>query len=324
MILVTGGTGLVGSHLITALTGQGKDVRAIYRSVIPEFAGSKKAQWVKADILDVLALEEVLRGVEYVYHCAAVVSFNPQKREELYRTNITGTINIVNASIDAGVKKLLFVSSVAALGRIRKDTLVNETMNWSKETSNSEYGKTKYLAEMEVWRGAAEGLPSVVVNPTIILGESEWTKGSTGIFKSIYNEFPWYTEGVSGFVDVKDVVKAMIMLMEGDTVGDRFILNADNIPYKMLFDEIAGCFGKKIPYKKVTPFMASLVWRYEGLKGKLTGIDPLLTRETANTAQAKVYFDNTKLVTAFPEFSYTSLPETVKRICNYLKEKYRL
>jgi dihydroflavonol-4-reductase len=324
MILVTGGTGLVGSHLITALTGQGKKVRAIYRSAIPEFAGSKKVQWAKADILDVLSLEEVLKDVEYVYHCAAVVSFNPKKREELYRTNITGTTNIVNASIDAGVKKLLFVSSVAALGRIRQDTVVNETMNWSKETSNSEYGKTKYLAEMEVWRGAAEGLKCVVVNPTIILGESEWTKGSTGIFKSIYDEFPWYTEGVSGFVDVKDVVKAMIILMEGGTVGERFILNADNLSYKRLFDEIAGCFGKKTPYKKVTPVMAALVWRYEGLKGKLTGIDPLLTRETANTAQAKVYFDNSKLQKAFPGFSYTPIPETVKRICNYLKEKYRL
>jgi nucleoside-diphosphate-sugar epimerase len=177
---------------------------------------------------------------------------------------------------------------------------------------------------MEVWRGAAEGLPSVIVNPTIILGESDWTKGSTEIFKTIHDEFPWYTEGVSGFVDVKDVTKAMILLMETNITGERFILNGDNIPYKTLFDEIANSFDKKAPHKKVTPFIAELVWRYEGIKGKLTGIDPLLTKETAKTAQAKVYFDNSKLKKNFPEFYYTPINETVKRICNYLKAKHNL
>jgi nucleoside-diphosphate-sugar epimerase len=324
MILVTGGTGLVGSHLITALVKQGKQVKAIYRSAIPEFEGSENVLWQKADILDILSLEDVMQDVAYVYHCAAVVSFNPKKKDILSRTNIEGTTNIVNACLSAGVKKLLFVSSVAALGRIRKDVTVNETMNWSKETSNSEYGKSKYLAEMEVWRGAAEGLPCVVVNPTIILGESDWTKGSTEIFKTIYNEFPWYTEGVSGFVDVNDVVKAMMLLMESDTVGKRFILNGDNIPYKKLFDEIANCFGKRSPYKKVTPFLAEIVWRYEGIKGRLTGIDPLLTKETANTAQAKVYFDNSKLKDLFTDFKYTPLSETVSRICHYLTQKHGL
>ena len=324
MILVTGGTGLVGSHLITALIEQGKQVRAIYRSVIPEFKHSNKVQWRQADILDILSLEEAMHNVEQVYHCAAIVSFSPKKKELLTKTNIEGTANIVNAAIDAGVKKFLFVSSVAALGRIRKDIMVNETTNWSKETSNSEYGKTKYLAEMEVWRGAAEGLNCVVVNPTIILGESDWTKGSTEIFRTIYNEFPWYTEGVSGFVDVKDMVKAMIMLMDSDVVGERFILNGDNVTYKRLFDEIAKCFGKKAPYKKVTPFLANLVWRYEGLKGMFTGVDPLLTKETANTAQAKTYFDNSKLLKNFPGFHYTLIAETVERICGYLKQKYNL
>ena len=323
-ILVTGGTGLVGSHLISALVAAGKTVKAIYRSAVPVFEGSDKVQWQQADILDMLSLEDVMEGVEYVYHCAAVVSFNPKTREVLSRTNVYGTTNVVNAALDAGVKKLLFVSSVAALGRIRKDPLVNETMNWSKETSNSEYGKTKYLSEMEVWRGAAEGLKSVVVNPTIILGESDWNKGSTGIFKSVYNEFPWYTEGVSGFVDVKDVVRAMIMLMESEVAGERFILNADNLSYKALFDEIAGCFNKRLPAKKVTPFLAGVVWRYEQLKGMVTGVDPLLTKETAGTAQAKVYFDNSKLRNMFPGFEYTPLPETIQRICNYLKEKHGL
>jgi len=322
MILVTGGTGLVGSHLITALIKQGKTVRAIYRSAIPVFEESDKAEWVKADILDILSLEDIMNGVEQVYHCAAIVSFNPKKAAQLNHTNIEGTANMVNASIAAGVQKFLFVSSVAALGRIRKDALVNETMNWTKETSNSEYGKTKYLAEMEVWRGAAEGLPAVVVNPTIILGESDWTKGSTEIFKTMYDEFPWYTEGVSGFVDVQDVVRAMVLLMDSNITGQRFILSGDNVPYKKLFDTIATCFGKKAPHKKVTPFLAALVWRYEAIKGMITGKDPLLTKETANTAQAKVYFDNSKLLQQFPGFKYTPVEETVARICKYLENSY--
>jgi dihydroflavonol-4-reductase len=324
MILVTGGTGLVGSHLISALVEKGENVKAIYRSTVPVFEGSDKVNWVQADILDILSLEDVLEGVGYVYHCAAVVSFNPKKKELLSRTNIEGTANIVNASLGAGVKKLLFVSSVAALGRIRKDPLINESMNWSRETSNSEYGRTKYLSEMEVWRGAAEGLPSVVVNPTIILGESDWTKGSTGIFKSIYNEFPWYTEGVSGFVDVKDVVIAMIMLMESDVTDERFILSGGNMQYKKIFDEIASCFGKKAPHKKVTPFLAGLVWRTEAIKAKFTGSDPLLTKETANTARAKVHFDNSKLLKQFPQFRYTPVEKTIARICSELRKKYNL
>lgn len=314
----------MGSHLITALIQQGKEVKAIYRNVVPEFRGSDKVNWQKADILDILSLEDAMEDVDQIYHCAAIVSFSPKSKEILSRTNIEGTANVVNAALTAGIKKLLFVSSVAALGRIRKDPLINESMNWSKETSNSEYGKTKYLAEMEVWRGAAEGLPSVVVNPTIILGESDWTKGSTKIFQSVYNEFPWYTEGVSGFVDVQDVVKAMILLMESEVVGERFILNADNVSYKQLFDEIASCFAKKPPYKKVTPFIANLVWRYEGLKSLFSGVDPLLTRETASTAQAKVYFDNSKLLKQLPQFRYSSISETIERICNYLKHKHNL
>ncbi|MCE3281863.1 MAG: dihydroflavonol-4-reductase [Chitinophagaceae bacterium] len=324
MILVTGGTGLVGAHLITALVEESKPVKAIYRSVIPEFPGSNKVTWQQADILDIPALEAAMSGIDQVYHCAAVVSFNPKKRALLSQTNIEGTTNVVNAALTCGVKKLLFVSSVAALGRIRKGQVVNETMHWSKETSNSEYGKTKYLAEMEVWRGDAEGLPCVIVNPTVILGESDWTKGSTGIFKTIHDEFAWYTDGISGFVDVKDVVKAMIMLMESDISGERFILNAENLPYKTLFDYIATGFGKRPPYKKVTPFIANLVWRYEALKGKLTGIDPLLTKETANTAQAKVQFDNAKLLRRFTHFEYTSMSQTVQRICTYLKQKHQL
>ncbi len=322
MILVTGASGLVGSHLVKELIKRGESVKALYRNTIPfELEG---VDWIKGDILDIISLEEALVDVTKVYHCAAIVSFNPKKKKLLHQTNVEGTTNVVNACLNKGVEKLLFVSSVAALGRIREDKKINERMNWSEETSNSEYGKTKYLAEMEVWRGIGEGLKAVIVNPVIILGCGDWENGSSSIFKSVYDEFPWYTNGVSGFVDVMDVVEIMIKLMNGTINEQRFILSAANVSYKEIFTEIALAFNKKPPHKKVTPFLASIVWRLEAIKGKLTGKEPLLTKETAKTAQAKVYFDNSKINTYLLNFEYRPIKESIKRICGELKEKYHL
>jgi dihydroflavonol-4-reductase len=323
MILVTGASGLVGSHLIKQLAAKGNVVKALYNSTQPNFV-HQNIHWVKADILDVIALEEIMKNVTHVYHCAAAVSFNPKNKKQLHQTNIEGTTNIVNACIDANIKKLLFVSSVAALGRIREDVAITEEMKWSEETSNSEYGKTKYFAEMQVWRGMGEGLNTVIVNPTIILGAGDWNKGSSEIFKSAYDEFPWFTEGISGFVDVVDVVNAMIALMESDISGERFIVSGHNVQYKKIFALIAQAFNKKPPHKKVVSFIASIVWRLEALKGMITGKSPLLTKETARTAQAKVNFDNSKLLKALPNFQYSILEETITRVCKELKEKYQL
>ena len=324
MIFVTGATGLVGSHLVQALVQQGKPVRALYRSVIPTYAGADKVEWMQGDILDVIALEEALIGVKQVYHCAAVVSFNPKKIHALYQTNVEGTANVVNACITAGVQKLLYVSSVAALGRMNQDAAIDENMQWSPKTNNSEYGRSKYLAEMEVWRGIGEGLEAVVVNPSIILGAGDWNGGSSQIFKSVYEEFPWYTDGATGFVDVVDVVSAMQLLMESDISAQRYILNAVNMSFKELFVMIAQCFGKRPAHKKVTPLLAGLIWRWEALKYRLTGISPLLTKETAASAQAKVFFKNGKFLQQFPTFQYTPVAATILRICNSLKAKYNL
>lgn len=315
MIFVTGASGLVGSHLLQELIKQGKPVKALYRNIIPEIPFKEKIQWVRGDILDVMALEEFMEGVNEVYHCAAIVSFNPKSRGEMFKVNVEGTINVVNACLEAGVNKLCYVSSVAALGRIRNHQEVDETINWSEETSSSNYGKSKHLAEVEVWRGISEGLQAVIVNPVIILGAGDWSKGSSGIFKSVYNEFPWYTEGVNGFVDVKDVVNAMIQLMESGISEQRFILSEGNHSYKEVFSLIAKEFGKKPPHKKVTPLMASLVWRLQGIKALFIGKDPLVTRETAQTAQAVVHFNNTKLKKYLPHFTYTPLAETIKQVC---------
>jgi nucleoside-diphosphate-sugar epimerase len=324
MNFVTGASGLVGSHLIQSLLSKGETVRALYRKSIPQFKGSEKVEWVKGDILDVISLEHAMQSITHVYHCAAIVSFTPKQAAVMLQANIEGTANIVNACIEYKIQKLVYVSSVAALGRIREDAPVDETMNWTPETSNSIYGKSKYLAEMEVWRGIGEGLNVAIVNPVIILGAGDWNKGSSEIFKSAYDEFPWYTKGVSGFVDVMDVVDAMQLLMHSDVQGQRFILSGANVGYREIFNFIAKAFGKKPPSKQVTPLIAAIVWRVEAVKGFFTGKTPLLTKETAATAQAVVHFNNTKFLNAFPAFSYRKIEDTINRTCAELKELHRL
>lgn len=322
MILVTGGSGLVGKELITQLLEQGKKVRAIYnKTPLPDFH-SPNLQQVQCNILDVIGLEEVMLGIEQVYHCAAIVTFNPKRKQELFKINIEGTANVVNAALEAGVKKMVHVSSVAALGRIRESEMINETMNWTEETSNSNYGQSKYLAELEVWRGIGEGLDAVMVNPVVILGAGDWNSGSSKIFQSAYNEFPWYTEGITGFVDVRDVAKAMIQLMDSDITAQRFIVSAENKSYRDVFTLMAKAFNKKPPHKKVTPFIATIVWRLEGLKSMFTKEDPLLTRETAKTAMAKVNFDNSKLKKYLPGFTYRTIEDTITHTCAALQQKF--
>lgn len=313
----------MGKELLKQLLYEGYRTRALYhRSNIA--IDHPNLELIQGDLLDVVLLEEALQGVTHVFHCAAVVSYDPADKYKLMKMNIEGTANVVNACLDGGIRKLVHVSSVAAIGRIRKGEAVNETMQWTEETNNSNYGKSKFLAEMEVWRGVGEGLDAVIVNPSLILGGDDWSSGSSAIFKSAYEEFPWYSEGISGFVDVQDVARAMIMLMNSDITGQRYILSGENVSYRQVFTMIAECFGKKPPHRKVTPFLAEVVWRLEALKGKISGKKPLLTRETARTSLAKVYYDHSKILEALPGFTFTPLSETIRRTCKALEEKYGL
>jgi dihydroflavonol-4-reductase len=317
-ILVTGGAGLVGNQLIQQLLSQGKAVLALYNKTPLQQFNNPLLQQVCCNILDVQGLIECMQGIEKVYHCAAIVSFSPSRKAELFKINIEGTANIVNVALQVGVQKLVHVSSVAALGRIREDGPIDETMNWTEETNNSAYGQSKYLAEMEVWRGIGEGLNAVIVNPVIILGAGNWHAGSSKIFKTAYEAFAWYTDGVSGFVDVRDVATIMIELMQSNITEQRFIVSAQNISYKEVFSKIAIAFNKKPPYKKVTPFLAQIVWRLAAIKSWFTKQEPLLTKESANTAQAKVYFNNQKLLQYLPNFTYTPIDETIAYTCKIL------
>lgn len=318
MVFVTGGTGLLGSHLLRALLQKGKTIKALYREKLPanltkdELA---RIEWIKGDIFDTELLQEICSACEEVYHCAGLVSFNPSRKKELFHVNVTGTANLVNACIESRIRKLVHVSSVAAIGRKRDNMTVTEEEQWNENNNSSTYGKSKFLGELEVWRGIGEGLNAVIVNPVIILGVGDWQDGSAATFKNAYDEFPWYAEGVSGFVDAADVATCMISLMEKEISGERFIISAENRSFREIFNVMADAFGKKRPTRKVSPFLAGIVWRIEKIKSLLSGGEPLLTKETADTAQTKVYFENSKILRALPEFKFKPMADTITEAC---------
>lgn len=324
MILITGASGLVGSHLLKELSKNNTSIIALYNNTKPSADIEKLATWKQVDILDIVTLEQVMQGVTQVYHCAAIVSFNTKDKQHIHHLNIEGTKNVVNTCLNVGVEKLVHVSSVAALDRVESTNLVDEKMNGINSAWQSEYSKSKLESEMEVWRAIGEGLNAVIVNPSIILGASNWNSGSTAIFKNCYNEFPWYTNGSNGFVYVQDVANAMIVLMNSNISNERFILNGWNLFYKELFDAIAKQFNKKPPSKLATPFLAAIAWRVEKLKSIFTRESPLLTQETAASAQKNIAYDSTKLLNSFPTFAYTSFEQSIEKICNELKVKYNL
>jgi len=309
MILVTGGTGLVGSHLLYQLTKENKSVKAIYRNekklaivkkVFSYYTDNpdilfNKIEWIQADLLDIPMLTEAFNGVSYVYHCAAFVSFEPNKYHLLRKTNIEGTANIVNLSIDNKIKKLCYVSSVAALGKTNSNNPIDENTLWNPEADNSVYGITKYGAEMEVWRGTQEGLDTIIVNPGVIIGPGIWKYGSGNIFKKVANGLHYYTEGTVGYIDVFDVVNSMILLLESNIKNERFILVAENWTYKYFIDCIANTLKVKPPTKKAGPIILGIGWRLDWLYSKLTGKRRNLSKQLAHTLMSKSIYDNSKL-----------------------------
>ena len=249
MVLVTGGTGFLGAYVIKELVSRGIPVRAIRRkSALPAFIPADvfaAVQWTDGDVLDVVALEEAMEGIDTVIHSAAKVSFKKSERRDMFRVNIEGTANVINLAIEKNVQHFIHVSSVAALGRKTNGAIVTEEKKWEDNKINTNYAISKYQAEMEVWRGIGEGLKAVIVNPSTILGYGDWNSSSCAIFRTAYTEFPWYTSGVNGFVDVEDVAKAIVLLAEKNISGERFILNGDNWSFRQLLTTIADGFGKK-------------------------------------------------------------------------------
>lgn len=334
MILVTGATGLVGSYLVHELLKLDRKVRAILHNQkslnrtkqIFKSLGSNpeelisRIEWVEGDVLDVIALEKAMIGVEYVYHCAAIVSFDPREWNLMMKVNVEGTANVVNCSIEAGIKKLCHVSSIAALGRNDETGLIDETTEWRNSPYNSRYARSKYMAEREVWRASAEGVPVIIVNPSIILGYGHPDKGSTRMFKTIHKNSLFYGKGTNGYVDVKDVVKSMIELMDSDIINERFVVSGGNHTYKEIFTYIANGFNKPAPKIALPDFVLDLVWRFEKVRSIITKDKPLITKETAKTSRKSYYFSSRKLIDTL-NFKFTPIGETINSVCKIMRKE---
>jgi dihydroflavonol-4-reductase len=322
-VLVTGGTGFLGAYIIKELISKGYQVRAIRRKAgLPAFIDSsilEKAEWVEGDVLDVIALEDAMKGMDMVIHSAAVVSFLKKERKQMYQVNVDGTANVVNMALEQNIRKLVHISSVAALGRTSSGGHVDEEKKWEDSRINTHYARSKFKAELEVWRGIGEGMEAVILNPSTILGYGDWNSSSCAIFKNIYKGFPWYTPGINGFVDVEDVARAAVLMMESELSAQRYIVNGENWPFKQLQETIADGFGKKRPSRKASPFLLGLAWRMEKIKSLFSGRKPLLTKESAKVACSQTFFDNQKLLAALPGFSFTPLQKTIQKAC----EKYQ-
>jgi len=321
-VLVTGGTGFLGSYIIKELIEKGYSVRAIRRNNnLPAYISNEilsRAEWIEGNVLDVVGLQDAMENVDIVIHSAGVVSFVKRDRKRMYQVNVEGTANVVNMALEKNVKKLIHISSVAALGRKDNGTHVNEEKKWEENKMNTHYAKSKRNAELEVWRGISEGLNAVILNPSTVIGYGNWNIGSCAIFKNIYKEFPWYSPGINGFVDVEDVARLTIQLIGSNIDSERFIINGDTWSFKKLQDFIADSFGKKKPTKVAGPFLMGTAWRLERLKSIITRKDPLLTKESARVAQSQTYFENDKILKTFPGFSFTPLEISIKNAC----EKY--
>lgn len=336
MIYITGATGLVGSHLLAALAAKDKPIKALRRensdlSLVKKVfarqfedaeARFNRIEWVNGDVLDYYSLEESLSGIGEVYHCAATVSFHKSAHQAMLRVNIKGTENLVNAALHQGVKKFCHVSSIAALGRAEKGVLVTEQTNWKSSGNNSVYAISKYGAEREVWRGIAEGLQAVIINPSVILGAGDWDSGSAELFKLVDRGLKFYTSGINGFVDVHDVVKTMLYLMENEHFGERFIVSAQDVSYKELFALMAENLGKKPPNIAVNPWMSEIAWRLLAVKSMLTGKASAITRETARTASNKHYYSSEKLQQK-TGFVFTPIAQSIADICTIYKQENR-
>lgn len=327
--LVTGATGLIGSHVVRYLLSLGRPVSVLYRAengygLLADVVD--RLTWLEGDLLDIPSLELAISPGCDVIHCAAIVSFIPRDRARMEQVNVEGTANLVNVCLMAGVRKLAYLSSVAALGRpeaksdVPGPIVLTEEQKWEESSLNSAYAKTKYRAELEVWRGNAEGLPVVMVNPSVVLGEGDWSRSSTQLIKYVYDEKQFYTEGDINYVDVLDVAEAIVKLLYSEVVDQRFILNAGSMPYRNFLTQLAQALDKRPPTIRVPPGLAKVLASIESVRSFLTGTSPLITQETARGASHRYYYPGQQITQSI-DFQYRPLDVTLERIASQIKRR---
>jgi nucleoside-diphosphate-sugar epimerase len=342
MIFVTGGTGLLGSHILFDLVKRGERVRALKRAAsttervrkVFSFYSDKfdllfeKIEWVEGDILDYDSLLPLLDGINQIYHAAAIVSFDTRNRAAIIRDNTEGTANIVNAAIEKGGIRICHVSSIAALGNPPEGEAADEDHVWTGNSNRSAYSESKFLSEMEVWRGIYHGLEAVIINPSIILGPGNWNSGSSAIFKAVGDGLKFYTRGSSGFVDVRDVSRAACSLMDAGNwervKNQRFIISAENIKFRDAFNMMADALETERPKIYAGDFLLALAWRFSRVASWFTGKAPVMTKESVRSSSQISLYDGSK-ISSFIDFKYTpvskSISDTVSIFLNENRHK---
>jgi nucleoside-diphosphate-sugar epimerase len=310
MILVTGGTGLLGAHLLYELSQMNQPVRAIFRTeerlnttrkIFSYYSDTpdvffNRIEWFQADMTDPVSIGKALEGADQVYHIAASVSFDPSRIEHIIGTNVQGTASIVDQCLEHDNIKFCFVSSTAALGEAPQGEKVIEDYIWKGSMYRSVYSVSKFKSELEVWRGIAEGLNAVIINPSIIIGPGDWTRSSSSLFLRIWKGMKFYTEGVTGYVDVMDVVKVMISLMNSTVQGERFIVSSENLSYKQVFTAIALALQKRPPSMHAGRYLTQIACKLDWMRSFITGWERQLSPEMVRASSRKLYFSNEKVI----------------------------
>jgi dihydroflavonol-4-reductase len=334
MNLVTGASGLLGSHVILELLKKDLPVRAMVRSTsqkgelnrLAEHYGISaslldRIEWVKGDVLDIPSLFECMRDCGSVYHCAAVVSYHPKDRNVMYQVNVEGTANVVNVALDLGNIDVCFVSSIAAIGKAKNNDHVDENTDWVDSPLNTHYAITKNLAELEVWRAIHEGLNGVIVNPGFIIGPGNFERSSPGIFKKLDEGLSYYPPGGTGFIAANDVANIMVSLVENQNFGERYILVAENLTMKEVFQSVAGELQKDIPVKEASPRILEIARLAEAIRELFTGKKALITKESVKNASIRIFYDQSKILQTMP-ISFTPVVHAIHKTAKYyLSEK---
>ena len=324
MILVTGANGLVGSFLCKELVDKGYKVKALIRKnsdtrLLNEISG--KLEIHIGELNDVGSLIDAMDGVKCIVHTAATISFWPKRKEEMFQTNVEGTRNILNAALETNINKFIHISSVAAIGRKSSDTFINETNMWDDSALNTHYAVTKHQAELEVFRATEEGLNTILLNPSVILGPALKGTSSARLFEYVEKKNKFYTEGYINYVDVRDVVASIIFFIENQTnSGDRFIVNAGAIHYKDFFEAIAKVLNSKAPEISAKLWMRNLAWCFYAIKSFFTGKEPLITKETASVSSHKFEYQSDKIKKT-SNIVFQPLEKTITWTCAKLFEK---
>lgn len=322
MILVTGANGFLGSYICKKLLEEKELFIAMVRSSSDMSMLNDIKDEIRihhGDVLDPDSITSIIEEIDTIIHCAAVVSYHTDDRKRMNEVNITGTKYMIDLAMGHNIKYFIHISSVAALGRNQPSGTISEDNKWQHSKWNTSYGESKYLAELEVWRGIMEGLDAVILNPSVILGPGDWSRSSAKLFKYVWDEKKFYTEGLLNYVDVRDVADIVFAILKKKIVGQRYILNAGGISYKSFFDQVAEKSGKRAPAIRATPLLIKVAMIWESIKSLFTGQKPMITSETAKISDNKIYFDNSKIR---KELNYTFVPlsQTIDWTCDIYKK----